>query len=96
MAPRAPSSASRSAMPRPTRLAAPVTRTTLPASEWRGSPAGPVLDRWLAMHFDFLRFYALARGLGQSAGYVRPGPENGSAGAKRARDGADRARVPGL
>src|ERR1035441_8802912 len=85
MATRAAPSASRRAMPRPIRRAAPVTRMTWPAR---------LLDRGFAMDFDFLRFDALPRGLGEPASEVRPAPEYRGCGAEDARHGADGPRVP--
>src|SRR5437764_9155160 len=75
-------------MPRPMRLAAPVTRTIFPLSAES--------DCWLAMTFDLLGFHAVARRFGQAAGDVSPAPEYRGRGTERARDGADGARIPML
>src|ERR1039458_10159577 len=85
MATRAPSSASRRAMPRPIRRAAPVTRMTWPAR---------LLDRGFAMDFDFLRFDAFPRVLVVPAGEVRPAPEYRGCGTEDAGHGADGPGVP--
>src|SRR5581483_10283790 len=82
MATRAPSFARRRAMPRPMRLAAPVTSTTL--------------DDRLTVHLHVLGIYALPAGFRQAAGPVRPAPEDRRGRTEQAGDRADRPRVPPL
>src|SRR5436305_1965784 len=79
MATRAPSCASRSAIPRPMRLAAPVTSTTL--------------DDRLTVHLHVFGIDVLPLGLGQAARPVGPAPENSRGRAEQAGYGSDRARV---
>src|SRR5579862_1356961 len=75
-------------MPRPMRLALPVTRTILPARSYS--------DCWFAMDFDLLRLDSGPGRLGQAAGEMGPAPEYRGCGTKRAGDGPDGARVPVL
>src|SRR5215472_4001860 len=74
MATRAPSRARRRAMPRPMRLAAPVTRMVCLER----------LDCRFAMDLDLLWFYTFAGGLGETTGHVGPGPEDRGARAEGA------------
>src|SRR5579863_9952132 len=83
MATRAPARAKCRAMPRPIRLAAPVTRITFPAR----------LDGWLAMNLYLLARDALDGRFGQAAREVGPCPEECRGGAKRAGDSADETRA---
>src|SRR5579863_4025659 len=79
MATRAPSFARRKAMPRPMRLAAPVTKITLPDR----------LDGWFSMHLHLAAFYALHWRLGQAPPDICPRPEYGGGRAQRSSHGGD-------
>ncbi len=93
--------ASRSAIPRPMRLAAPVTRIVFPArllSAFICVHLRPIVfsTRRLPMHFDLLRLDAFPRRLRQPARHMRPAPEYRGRRTQHARDRADRARIPVL
>src|SRR5690348_16751595 len=79
----APSRARRRAMPRPMRLAAPVTRMMRPERS----------DRWFAMHLHLFRLAALTRRFRQLTRNVRPAPPDRRRRTERAGDAADQAGV---
>src|SRR6266536_3141007 len=79
MATRAPSLASRRAMPRPIRFAAPVTST--------------VLDCRLTVYLYFIGLDALQGRLGEASGPVGPSPKERRGRTERARARADHARI---
>src|SRR5579871_4033167 len=94
MATFAPSLARRKAMPRPIRLAEPVTRMTRSSRESIVSPfytAG--LYRRLAMDFDLFRIHARERRFRQPPSEIGPAPEHRGQGAENATPRSNHARA---
>src|ERR1700693_2458215 len=90
MATRAPDWARRSAIPRPMRLALPVTRITRPSREAMSSLC---LGGWIAVHFNLIGSDSIQRRFRQFAGEVGPAPPECRGHTEYSGDGSDDARA---